>query len=163
MRHRVILSKKKYAICFFEPQHFCLHECFTKWYNFSVEHFINEILKELYEKTKTTHNNSCHNVCLHFDNVRPHTSRKVTKFEIRYHVKKISWLNNSYDITSIDFSLFFYIKHKLQNEYFDSVYSFYEKVIEILNENLMATLQTTFQEQERRLDKTINNEGVYIE
>lgn len=163
-RERKTIQSKKYMLTvFWNPNGFALVKVLPDHMKFNAEYFINEILTELYEKTRTIPNKGYRKVVLHFDNARPHTARKVTQFMEEHHMKKAPQPAYSPDIAPSDFFLFGYLKNKLQGEHFDSVDSLYESVIEIFNEIPKTTLQATFQEWERRLDEIIQNNGEYTE
>lgn len=164
VRERKTIQSKKYMLTvFWNPNGFALIKVLPDDMTFNAGYFINEILKELYEKTSTIPNKGDRKVTLHFDNARPHTARKVTQFMEEHHMKKAPQPAYSPDIAPSDFFLFGYLKNMLQGEHFDSVDSLYESVIEILNGIPKATLKATFQEWERRLDEIIHNNGEYIE
>ena len=108
---------------------------------FNAQYFIKDILKDLSEKTKELQERSHRKVTLHYDNARPHTARKVTRFLEENHMKKAPHPPYSPDIAQSDFFLFGYLKGKLQGEYFDSVHELLERVTEIWNDLSQKTLR----------------------
>ena len=163
VRVKKTVQDKKYMLTiFWNPNGFSVVKVLPENERFTAEYFINNILKELYEKTKQLPNRDNRKVTLHYDNARPHTARKVTRFLEENHMKKAPHPPYSPDIAPCDFFLFGYIKDKLKGESFESVDSLLERVKEILNGISKEILRSAFTEWERRLIQIINTKGDYI-
>ena len=148
---------------FWNPNGFTIVKVLPESERFTAEYFINNILKDLCEKTRQLPNRGNRKVIVHYDNARPHTARKVTRFLEENHMKKAPHPSYSPDIAPCDFFLFGYIKQKLQGEYFESVDSLLERVLEILDDISPGTLHSTFLDWEKRLQKIIDTNGDYVD
>ena len=100
---------------------------------------------------------------MHYDNIRPHTARKVNRYLDENQMKRAPQPPYSHNIAPSCFFLFGYIKSKLNGQHFDSVESLLEEVQEILSEISKETLKKVFEDCERRLNEVINRNGEFIE
>ena len=73
---------------FWYPNGFAIVKVLPENERFTAEYFINNILKDLCEKTCQLPNRGNRKAIVHYDNARPHTDRKVTRFLEENHMKK---------------------------------------------------------------------------
>lgn len=159
---KTIQSKKHMLTVFWNPEGFLIIEILPEKQKFNGEYFINQILKQIYEKTSWLQRKEKRKIILHYDNARPHTSRKVIQFLNVYHMKRAPHPAYSPDVAPSDFHLFGFIKNELKGRKFDSVESLFEAILEILSKIPKETLKRVFIEWQARLQKVIDSNGDYI-
>ena len=159
-RRKHNIQKKFMLTIFWNINGFPIVEILPDGEKFTDEYFVNNILKSLNQIAPQNRNRK---LVLHYDNARPHTSRKVNRYLDENRMKRAPQPPYSPDIAPSNFFLFGYIKSKLNGQHFDSVESLLEEVQEILSEISKETLKKVFEDCERRLNEVINRNGEFIE
>lgn len=162
-RAKKMISDKKYMLTiFWNANGFTVIDVLPDGIKFNSEYFINNILEDIYKKTTSIRKNSLKKITVHFDNARPHTSRKVNSYFETHQMKKAPHPPYSPDLAPSDFFLFGFIKSKLLGAKFDTVEDLKETIEGILDDISPELLNRVFLEWEERLLKVINSKGDYI-
>ena len=160
---KMIDSKKYMLTIFWNPNGFILVEALDDNTVFNAEYFINEILEQINFRTASDREKIKKKLVLHYDNARPHISKKVLNYLEDNDIIRAPQPPYSPDIAPSDFYLFGYIKQKLQGCKFESVDQLLGKVNEILEDISTEVLKKVFLEWERRLRQVIESDGNYIQ
>ena len=160
---KTIDSEKYMLSIFWNPHSFFVVKVLPSDAKFNGDYFINEILNPLYEIMINTGEEPQKKIILHYDNARPHTSRKVFEYLESHNMEKAPQPPFSPDIAPSDFYLFGYVKNKLAGRSFRSPDELLSAVNEILDQISPETLMKVFQSWEERLIKVIEQKGEYIE
>ena len=162
-RAKKMISDKKYMLTiFWNANGFTVIHVLPDGIKFNSEYFINNILEDIYKKTTSIRKNSLKKITVHFDNARPHTSRKVNSYFETHQMKKAPHPPYSPDLAPSDFFLFGFIKSKLLGAKFDTVEDLKETIEGILDDISPELLNRVFLEWDERLLKVINSQGDYI-
>lgn len=108
-------------------------------------------------------NNAEHQIILHHDNVRLHTTKQTIDYLKQQHIDLITQCQYSPDLSPNDFFLFPTIKNKMRGEHFHSP----EEAVEAYKSNAFATPSSEwnkcFENWFIRMKKCIDTEGEYLE
>ena len=148
---------------FWNPLEFHLVKVLPEGATFNDDYFITEILELIYEMTTSLRETSGSKIILHFDNARPHISKKVLEYLESHDMERAPHPPFSPDIAPADFYLFGYIKGLLAGRSFSSIDELLSAVIGILNEISEIQLMKVFKEWEKRLNEVVMLNGDYIE
>lgn len=163
-REKKMIGSKKYMLSvFWNPDGFLIIDILPDDFRFTSEYFINNILEKIYEATKTLREKEHRKIIIHFDNARPHTSRKVVEYMDLHSMKRAPHPAYSPDIAASDFYLFGYLKNELEGEEFETADQLFDAIQKILSEISHDTLNKVFLEWMKRLQQVIDNNGNYIE
>ena len=160
---KMIGTEKHLLIVFWNPLGFHLVKILPDGITFNDDYFITEILEPIFEMTADLIKESGKKMILHFDNTRPHVSKKVVEYMESHGMDRAPQPPYSPDIAPSDFYLFGYIKGLLAGRTFQSADELLSAVTEILNEISEKTLLRVFKEWEERLNQIIILNGDYIE
>ena len=130
---------------------------------FNSEYFINQILEQINCKTSEERETVGQKLILHFDNARPHTSKKVMDYLKENSMIRAPQPPYSPDIAPSDFYLFGYIKDQLKGCIFNSKEDLLSAIRSILETISTETLKKVFLKWEERLKKVIDSNGDYFE
>ena len=147
---------------FWNPHRFFLVKLLPSGLKFNGTYFINEILEPLHEIMNDSSEEPERKIILHYDNAKPHTSRKVFEYLESHNMEKAPQPPFSPDIAPSDFYLFEYVKDQLKGRSFRSPDELLLAVNEILKEISPDTLMKVFQDWEERLNHVIEQNGEYI-
>ena len=163
-RAKKMIGSKKYMLTiFWNPKGFQLVKILPDDTTFNDDYFITEILEPIFEMTADLIKESGKKMILHFDNARPHVSKKVLEYMDSHGMDRAPQPPYSPDIAPSDFYLFGYVKGLLAGRTFQSADELLSAVTEILNEISEKTLLRVFKEWEERLNQVIILNGDYIE
>jgi hypothetical protein len=112
-----IQDKKIMVAIAWNPLGFHLVEVLPKGRGFNVEHYRDNILTELIRFRPEAGERY---VIIHADNARPHTAQKCRTFSAENGLRPATHPADSPDLAPSDFSLFGYVKHRLQGIIFPS-------------------------------------------
>lgn len=162
-RPKHTISSEKYMVTiFWNPNGFLIVEAMDDNMKFNSDYFINEILEQISIKTTEDQEKFGQNLILHFDNARPHISKKVKKYLEENNMKRAPQPPYSPDIAPSDFFLFGFVKEKLKGCKFESKQELLSAIGSILEEIPKAVLISVFLDWERRLEQVITSDGSYI-
>lgn len=148
---------------FWNPNGFLLYKLLPAGVHFNADYFITEILEPIYEMTTGLREESGKKMILHFDNAKPHTSRKVLEYLESHDMEKAPQPPFSPDIAPSDFFLFGYMKQLLEGRSFESPEELFAAIDQILKGISEETLMRVFLQWEERLNQEIMLNGDYIE
>ena len=155
-------SKKYMVTIFWNPTGFLIVEALDDDMVFNSDYFRDEILEQIKDRTSDDREILGGNLILHFDNARPHISKKVMEYLDQNEIKRAPQPPYSPDIAPSDFFLFGYMKEKLKGCRFNSKEELLETIHLILNEISEEKLKEVFLEWESRLQQVIASNGNYI-
>ena len=162
-RERKMIGSKKFMITiFWNPSGFHLIKILPEDAKFNGKYFIDEILDPIYEITTPLREEFGRNIILHYDNARPHTSRKVTDYLESHDIEKAPHPPFSPDIAPSDFYLFGYIKQKIAGRHFEDPEDLYSAVDDIFSEIPKGELMSVFETWKTRLKTVITSNGDYV-
>ena len=147
---------------FWNPTGFLIVEALDDDMVFNSDYFRDEILEQIKDRTSDDRERLGGNLILHFDNARPHISKKVMEYLDQNEIKRAPQPPYSPDIAPSDFFLFGYMKEKLKGCRFNSKEELLETIHLILNEISEEKLKEVFLEWESRLQQVIASNGNYI-
>ena len=161
---KTTIGVKKYMLTiFWNTFGFPLVKILPEGMTFNDDYFITEILEPIYQNTARLREESGKKIVLHFDNARPHISKKVLQYLASHDMERAPQPPYSPDLAPSDFYLFGYIKGLLAGRSFNSAEELLSAVDEILSEISETTLMRVFKEWEERLKQVIELKGDYIE
>ena len=160
---KMIGTKKYMLIIFWNPLGFHLVKILPDGITFNDDYFITEILEPINEMTASLGEELRQNLILHFDNARPHVSKKVMEYLKSHNMERAPQPPYSPDIAPSDFFLFGYVKGLLAGRSFQSADELFSAVMKILSEISEETLMRVFKEWEERLNQVTLLNGEYIE
>ena len=149
---KTIISKKYMITIFWNPNGFHVVEALADNMVFNSDYFINEILEQINFQTSMDREKLKQNLILHFDNARPHISKKVVNYLACNDMKRAPQPPYSPDIAPSDFYLFGYMKEQLKGCKFSSKEALLSAIYAILEEIPEQQLKEVFIEWERRLE-----------
>jgi len=130
--------------------------------NFNSNYFINEILHPVHKITAPLRKKFQGRIILHYDNARPHNSKKVDEYLASHHMDRTPHPPFSPDLAPSDFYLFGYIKNLLAGTSYKTPEDLSFAIQQILEGIPEHMLITVFEEWQRRLEYVINNNGDYF-
>ena len=147
---KTIGSEKFMLSIFWNPHSFFIVKVLPSDATFNGDYFINEILDPLHEMMASESEEPQRKIIVHYDNARPHTSRKVFEYLESHNMEKAPQPPFSPDIAPSDFFLFGYVKNKLSGRSFRSPDELLLAVNEILEEISPDILMRVFQSWEEK-------------
>ena len=160
LREKKMIFTKKYMVTiFWNLQGFHLVDILDDGLTFTADYFINNILQKIDEAYKGFPERAKRRITLHFDNVRPHTARKVKEYMSSHRMKRAPHPPYSPDIAPSDFYLFGYIKENLKGCKFESKEQLFSAITDIVSNISKDTLIKVFNHWKKRLLKVIDNKG----
>ena len=160
---KMIGSKKFMFTIFWNPNGFLIVKVLPKDVTFNEDYFINEILEPINKLTASMRNQTGKKLILHYDNARPHTSKKVLEYLESHNMYRAPHPPFSPDIAPSDFFLIGYIKNLLIGKSFRSPEQLLSAINEILRDIQKKMLMDAFSEWEKRLSYLTSSDGDYIE
>ena len=148
---------------FWNPEGFPIVDVLPSRQIFNSEYFIENILKNIYKIFSSRAEEIGRPITLHFDNARPHTSRKVQEYMDSHNMKKAVQPPYSPDIAPSDFFLFGYIKNILKGSKFESRDELKAAIDEILSSFPKNLLDSVFLKWENKLQQVIESNGDYLQ
>ena len=147
---------------FWNPNGFLVVEALDDNMVFNADYFRDEILEQINFKSSGDRETLGRSLILHYDNARPHISKKVTEYLDQNDIIRAPQPPYSPDIAPSDFFLFGYMKEKLKGCRFSSKEALLSAIISILEEIPEQKLKEVFIEWERRLEQVIASNGNYV-
>ena len=125
-------SKKYMVTIFWNPNGFLIVEALDDNMVFNADYFRDEILEQINCKTSEDRETLENNLILHYDNARPHISKKVQEYLEQNGIIRAPQPPYSPDIAPSDFYLFGYMKEQLKGCKFSSKEALLSEIISIL-------------------------------
>ena len=147
---------------FWNPNGFPVVEALDDNMVFNSDYFINKILEQINSQTSVDREILKRNLILHFDNARPHISKKVKEYLDQNDIKRAPQPPYSPDIAPSDFFLFGYLKDNLKGFIFNSVGELLAEIKSIFFQIPNEILTKVFIEWEQRLEHVMSSNGNYV-
>jgi histone-lysine N-methyltransferase SETMAR len=123
--------------------------------------FLNEIIKPLIKKLKKKYRND--KILLHFDNARPHFSKKCLKYFNSHNIELLPHPPYSPDLSPCDFFLFDPLKKKMVGKTFKSHLEIMKEIQELLEEiSVESYYNAMTRAWTRKYKLCIKNKGDYF-